>query len=342
MGRSPSDQNGLKKGPWTPEEDQKLVQYIKKHGHGSWRALPKLSGLNRCGKSCRLRWTNYLRPDIKRGKFSPDEEQTILHLHSILGNKWSVIATSLPGRTDNEIKNFWNTHLKKKLIQMGIDPMTHQPRTDHGLFSSLPHLIALASLQRGLMDHHHPLEENAINLQAEAVDQFAKLQYLQYLLQSAASMTTYNTYSQYRNIADMEALNLLNSIPPIKENLVLNSSELENQSPFSIGNATSQLLHHPTITPSHLPDPQVPFSFQTPLNSDMGQGFNPTMVSQGCYNPPNSPWVLPSLISSVPLPQLTQTTSNINPGDTSSTSSHGDGDSDYWQQFEESFMHEMP
>ncbi|KAJ6682631.1 MYB FAMILY TRANSCRIPTION FACTOR [Salix koriyanagi] len=72
MGRSPCcDESGLKKGPWTPEEDQKLVKYIQKHGHGSWRALPKLAGLNRCGKSCRLRWTNYLRPDIKRGKVFP-------------------------------------------------------------------------------------------------------------------------------------------------------------------------------------------------------------------------------------------------------------------------------
>ncbi|GFY87421.1 myb domain protein 93 [Actinidia rufa] len=88
MGRSPCcDESGLKKGPWTPEEDNKLVKYIQKHGHGSWRALPKLAGLNRCGKSCRLRWSNYLRPDIKRGKFSQEEEQTILNLHSILGNK---------------------------------------------------------------------------------------------------------------------------------------------------------------------------------------------------------------------------------------------------------------
>ncbi|XP_057842986.1 transcription factor MYB76 [Cryptomeria japonica] len=131
MGRSPCcDENGLKKGPWTPEEDEKLIQYIQKHGHGSWRALPKHAGLLRCGKSCRLRWTNYLRPDIKRGKFSFEEEQTILHLHAMLGNKWSAIAAHLPGRTDNEIKNYWNTHLKKRLLQMGIDPMTHRPRTD--------------------------------------------------------------------------------------------------------------------------------------------------------------------------------------------------------------------
>jgi len=88
MGRAPSsDESGLKKGPWTPEEDNILVDYIHKHGHGSWRALPKLAGLNRCGKSCRLRWTNYLRPDIKRGKFSQEEEQLIINLHAVLGNK---------------------------------------------------------------------------------------------------------------------------------------------------------------------------------------------------------------------------------------------------------------
>ncbi|KAJ6417266.1 hypothetical protein OIU84_003054 [Salix udensis] len=124
------DKNGLKKGPWTAEEDQKLVGYIQKHGHGRWRILPKNAGLRRCGKSCRLRWSNYLRPDIKRGKFSHEEEDTMIQLHSILGNKWSTIATRLPGRTDNEIKNYWNTHIKKRLLRMGIDPVTHKPRLD--------------------------------------------------------------------------------------------------------------------------------------------------------------------------------------------------------------------
>ncbi|CAA3028043.1 transcription factor MYB16-like [Olea europaea subsp. europaea] len=89
-----------------------------------------LLGLQRCGKSCRLRWTNYLRPDIKRGKFSLQEEQTIIQLHALLGNRWSAIATHLPKRTDNEIKNYWNTHLKKRLDKMGIDPMTHKPKND--------------------------------------------------------------------------------------------------------------------------------------------------------------------------------------------------------------------
>ncbi|KAG6603729.1 Transcription factor MYB-like protein, partial [Cucurbita argyrosperma subsp. argyrosperma] len=131
MGRTPCcEKEGLKKGPWTPEEDQKLIDYIQKHGYGNWRTLPKNAGLQRCGKSCRLRWTNYLRPDIKRGRFSFEEEEAIIQLHSILGNKWSAIAARLPGRTDNEIKNYWNTHIRKKLLRMGIDPVTHNPRLD--------------------------------------------------------------------------------------------------------------------------------------------------------------------------------------------------------------------
>ncbi|KAG2651846.1 transcription factor MYB106-like [Panicum virgatum] len=134
MGRSPccEKEAGLKKGPWTPEEDQKLLVFIEQHGHGCWRSLPAKAGLRRCGKSCRLRWTNYLRPDIKRGKFTLQEEQTIIQLHALLGNRWSAIATHLPKRTDNEIKNYWNTHLKKRLAKMGIDPVTHKPRADAG------------------------------------------------------------------------------------------------------------------------------------------------------------------------------------------------------------------
>ncbi|KAF7123641.1 hypothetical protein RHSIM_Rhsim12G0065400 [Rhododendron simsii] len=130
MGRSPCcEKVGLKKGPWTPEEDHKLLAYIEQYGPGSWRALPAQAGLQRCGKSCRFRWKNYLRPDIKRGKFGLQEEQTIIQLHALLGNRWSVIAAHLPKRTDNEIKNHWNTHLKKKLTKMGIDPVTHKQKS---------------------------------------------------------------------------------------------------------------------------------------------------------------------------------------------------------------------
>ncbi|KAL0549211.1 hypothetical protein IC582_013692 [Cucumis melo] len=129
MGRQPCcEKVGLKKGPWTSEEDKKLINFIVTNGQSCcWRAVPKLAGLLRCGKSCRLRWTNYLRPDLKRGLLSDFEEKMVIDLHAQLGNRWSKIASHLPGRTDNEIKNHWNTHIKKKLKKMGIDPQTHKP-----------------------------------------------------------------------------------------------------------------------------------------------------------------------------------------------------------------------
>nr|ABR92760.1 transcription factor TF1 [Gossypium hirsutum] len=127
-GRQPCcDKLGVKKGPWTAEEDKKLVNFMRTHGYYCWRAVPKLAGLRRCGKSCRLRWTNYLRLDLKRGLLNHDEEQLVIDLYARLGNRWSKIAARLPGRTDNEIKNHWNAHIKKKLIKMGIDPATHEP-----------------------------------------------------------------------------------------------------------------------------------------------------------------------------------------------------------------------
>ncbi|XP_024988667.1 transcription factor MYB83-like [Cynara cardunculus var. scolymus] len=105
----------VRKGLWSPEEDDKLINYMLKNGQGCWTDIARNAGLQRCGKSCRLRWINYLRPDLKRGTFSSQEQDLILHLHSILGNRWSQIAVHLPGRTDNEIKNFWNSTIKKRL-----------------------------------------------------------------------------------------------------------------------------------------------------------------------------------------------------------------------------------
>lgn len=174
MGRTPccDEKSGLKKGPWTSEEDQILVDFIKANGHGSWRSLPKLAGLRRCGKSCRLRWINYLRPDIKRGPFTSDEQKSIIQLHGIVGNKWATIAQQLPGRTDNEIKNYWNTHLKKRLVRMGINPETYSPTTSSPLSaastspstSSSPHATSSSSFTAA----RHMAQWESARLEAEA------------------------------------------------------------------------------------------------------------------------------------------------------------------------------
>ncbi|XP_028796190.1 transcription factor MYB13-like [Neltuma alba] len=127
MVRTPySNQNGLRKGTWTPEEDMKLVAYVTRYGCWNWRLLPQFAGLARCGKSCRLRWMNYLRPDIKRGNYTPQEDNTIIRLHQKMGNRWSKIAACLPGRTDNEIKNHWHTNLKKRVQENSVAHEEHR------------------------------------------------------------------------------------------------------------------------------------------------------------------------------------------------------------------------
>ncbi|CAK8577451.1 unnamed protein product [Lathyrus sativus] len=123
--RKPSCDINKNKGTWSQEEDQKLIDYINKHGEVCWSTLPQAAGLLRCGKSCRLRWMNYLRPDLKRGNFGEDEEDLIIKLHALLGNRWSLIAGRLPGRTDNEVKNYWNSHIRKKLNSKGVDQSNH-------------------------------------------------------------------------------------------------------------------------------------------------------------------------------------------------------------------------
>ncbi|KAH6799460.1 myb domain protein 92 [Perilla frutescens var. frutescens] len=315
MGRSPmSDESGVKKGPWTPEEDDKLTKYIHKHGHGSWRALPRLAGLNRCGKSCRLRWTNYLRPDIKRGKFSQDEEQTILNLHAILGNKWSAIATHLPGRTDNEIKNFWNTHLKKKLIQMGFDPMTHRPRTD--IFATLPQLIALANL----IDN----PDHAMRLQSEA----AQMARLNQCLNNLLLQQIPNFHNTDINIPMPLPLPFNNLEPP----------------PPSMPISTAQFLQE-SMQFLHLPELQAPCSVdQSPLIAKgvMVQGSDFGVLSQGENSPvSSSPWLHQSL-SPPPAPPPVTDTSIANAVDACSTSSYG-GAAQMWSDLlDDPIFHEIP
>uniref|UniRef100_K4AL49 Transcription factor GAMYB n=1 Tax=Setaria italica TaxID=4555 RepID=K4AL49_SETIT len=142
----------LKKGPWTTAEDAMLVDHVRRHGEGNWNAVQRLTGLLRCGKSCRLRWTNHLRPNLKKGSFSPDEELLIAQLHAQLGNKWARMAAHLPGRTDNEIKNYWNTRTKRRQ-RAGLP--VYPPEVQ----------LQLALAKRRRYDELSPLSGTAVNVQ---------------------------------------------------------------------------------------------------------------------------------------------------------------------------------
>ncbi|KAM1082558.1 hypothetical protein ACFX13_021528 [Malus domestica] len=142
-----------KKGLWTKEEDEILLDYKRVHGSGRWNRIPKVTGLKRNGKSCRLRWLNYLSPDVKRGDFSEQEEDLIIRLHNLLGNRWSLIAGRLPGRTDNQVKNYWNAHLSKKL---GDIKKQHTPRK-FVVSTSKAHSCATQELPGDKLVHQHKL-----------------------------------------------------------------------------------------------------------------------------------------------------------------------------------------
>ncbi|XP_030521703.1 transcription factor MYB35-like [Rhodamnia argentea] len=118
-----ADKTNNGRGPWATEEDPRMIV----QGNGNWSLAPRRAGLRRCGKSCKPRWSSYHQPDSKHEIFTPQEEELIIRLHVIIGSRWSIIAQQLPGRTDNDVKNHWNTKLRKKLKEMGIDPVTHKP-----------------------------------------------------------------------------------------------------------------------------------------------------------------------------------------------------------------------
>ncbi|KAM0048647.1 putative transcription factor MYB-HB-like family [Helianthus debilis subsp. tardiflorus] len=117
----------IKKGPWKTEEDEVLMKHVKDYGAKEWSSIRSKGLLQRTGKSCRLRWVNKLRPDLKSGvKFSAEEERTVIELQGQFGNKWARIATYLPGRTDNDVKNFWSSR-QKRLARVLQSPPRPQP-----------------------------------------------------------------------------------------------------------------------------------------------------------------------------------------------------------------------
>ncbi|KAJ4821891.1 hypothetical protein Tsubulata_046212, partial [Turnera subulata] len=147
---------GLKKGPWTAAEDAILIEYVKRHGEGNWNSVQKNSGLMRCGKSCRLRWANHLRPNLRKGSFTPEEERIIIELHAKLGNKWARMASQLPGRTDNEIKNYWNTRMKRRQrAGLPIYPQEFQEEAAAFQFQQQQQQQDHHQHQRNPADHHH-------------------------------------------------------------------------------------------------------------------------------------------------------------------------------------------
>ncbi|KAK8997372.1 hypothetical protein V6N11_020852 [Hibiscus sabdariffa] len=226
----------LKKGPWTAAEDAVLAEYVRTHGEGNWNAVQKNTGLARCGKSCRLRWANHLRPNLKKGAFSPEEERIIVELHAKMGNKWARMATQLPGRTDNEIKNYWNTRVKRRqrqglpLYPPDIQPLHSQhQQNQHRLLPAMPMAPPTCTTTSSFSFQTLMPSSSSPNLQGSMPMQSHPL----HIQRSASSHMLYNSHS---------------TPPPL-------------QSPGAVS------------TPSPLPSPSPP-THVSPLQSPHGAAFS--------------------------------------------------------------------
>ncbi|KAG0501472.1 hypothetical protein HPP92_001544 [Vanilla planifolia] len=235
MGHHCCSKQKVKRGLWSPEEDEKLIKFINTHGHGCWSSVPKQAGLQRCGKSCRLRWINYLRPDLKRGSFTEQEERIIIDVHRILGNRWAQIAKHLPGRTDNEVKNFWNSCIKKKLMAQGLDPKTHnlipnsRPPSHTNITSNLPHFppFTISSTTKGT-------EAQTTSGSALALHDSMPISSFQYPEPSLAYMGFNEQASQeYNGDFMVDACIWASPIEPLADEPKQNGA-MENKSDFSL------------------------------------------------------------------------------------------------------------
>ncbi|KAJ7975136.1 Myb transcription factor [Quillaja saponaria] len=198
---SSEDDSDLRRGPWTLEEDNLLIQYIANHGEGSWNLLAKCSGLKRTGKSCRLRWLNYLKPDVKHGNLTPQEQLLILELHSKWGNSWSKIAQHLPGRTDNEIKNYWRTRVQKHAKHLKLNPTAQNFKKSLGpcMNEAVPGL-----------DHHdqNSDSEKYTASCSSGTKNISKVPQLHFIDNSEDSNFVSDCYYVNNNVYDMETFNL--------------------------------------------------------------------------------------------------------------------------------------
>ncbi|KAI8019262.1 Myb-related protein 305 [Camellia lanceoleosa] len=204
MDKRPCDSGGdaeVRKGPWTMEEDMILINYIATHGEGVWNTLARSAGLKRTGKSCRLRWLNYLRPDVRRGNITPEEQVLIMELHAMWGNRWSKIAKHLPGRTDNEIKNYWRTRIQKHMNKQG----DHQTLSG-GQSSEADHNMDQASTSQAMPGPH-----DADHQHRDADDQtYSPPSYPENLDTFSAPFPTESSNDNVWSMDDLWSLQLLN------------------------------------------------------------------------------------------------------------------------------------
>ncbi|KAI3690878.1 hypothetical protein L2E82_49090 [Cichorium intybus] len=241
--------DGLRRGPWTVEEDFALINYIAHHGEGRWNSLARCAGLMRTGKSCRLRWLNYLRPDVRRGNITLEEQLLILELHSRWGNRWSKIAQHLPGRTDNEIKNYWRTRVQKHAKQLKCDVNSKQFK-DTVRYLWMPRLVE-------------------------------RIQAASAITGDSSSVTTTTTPTLNKNNMDNDVTGLLALPKNCFGNNQIKPADTEEKSRTAVFSPVSDLTdcYFPII------QSQNPDFFQS--NNQIGNGFDGSLISPAGYFNPN-------------------------------------------------------